>query len=362
MKKLGRFSPLVLAIVLSVSACTSSNTVAPGDLDTTEAGIATGAVLGAGLGALVGSTSGDAGAGLVVGSVAGAASGGMIGRAIEGQEKRLDIHDNKSGVNSARIVEDKRGRLGDKIWLPSGKFNPDNEFNKPSGQRGAAAEFYETQPNARIQPAKIHQIKTENRVASTETDLLGEEIPAFNQSSRGNTLPVALGNNNLPSKKTTETAIISSGEIETASMPTEVPVRTPSVNGSSSSGRARLITPKKTTPAPKKAIPRLPSTSSVAKKTIKSPVKISQGNVCSKGQSEYDRAQNSVSDSDKVFYLRRTILSCPKSANIRVELGKVYGRLGLKEDARKELNAALELDPGNEAAQDELSIMMLDAE
>jgi len=98
-------------------------------------------------------------------------------------------------------------------------------------------------------------------------------------------------------------------------------------------------------------------------KAVNAPAQAAQGGLsCEKGKKEVERAKNSPSDSDKVFYLRRAILACPEEANLRVELGKVYGRLGLKDDARKEYTAALEADPANDSAQDELSIMMLEGQ
>jgi hypothetical protein len=98
----------------------------------------------------------------------------------------------------------------------------------------------------------------------------------------------------------------------------------------------------------------------IQEKNAKLSNKPSVGAKCAKGESEIKRAMNSGSDSDKVFYLRRAILMCPEESSLRVELGKVYGRLGLKDDARREFTSAIDTDPANETAQEELSIMMLD--
>ena len=88
---------------------------------------------------------------------------------------------------------------------------------------------------------------------------------------------------------------------------------------------------------------------------------VTHTSVCDAGSKDYDRASNASSDSDKVFYLRRVILACPKEAGPKLQLGKVYSKLGLKDEAKKEFNSVLEVDPANESAQDEMSIMMLDS-
>jgi uncharacterized protein YcfJ len=89
------------------------------------------------------------------------------------------------------------------------------------------------------------------------------------------------------------------------------------------------------------------------------PVKDDGG--CAQADSEATRGREATSDADKLFYFRRAIRLCPTAANYYVEVGKVYVTIGRTEDAQHEFNKALELDPENEAAQNELSMIMLGA-
>ena len=57
--------------------------------ETTQVGAATGGVLGAGIGALVGSTTGDAGGGLVIGGAIGAGTGAAVGNTIQAQQEAV---------------------------------------------------------------------------------------------------------------------------------------------------------------------------------------------------------------------------------------------------------------------------------
>jgi len=76
----------VAFLCLGMLACTD-----PGEK--TAVGAATGGVLGAGLGAIVGNQTGDPGQGLVIGALAGAGTGAMVGNALEAQEKTMHTQD-----------------------------------------------------------------------------------------------------------------------------------------------------------------------------------------------------------------------------------------------------------------------------
>ncbi|RIL08357.1 MAG: hypothetical protein DCC75_09140 [Proteobacteria bacterium] len=77
---------VVASFCLGLIACTD-----PGEK--TAVGAATGGVLGAGLGAIVGNQTGDPGQGLVIGALAGAGTGAMVGNALEAQEKTMQTQD-----------------------------------------------------------------------------------------------------------------------------------------------------------------------------------------------------------------------------------------------------------------------------
>ena len=103
----------------------------------------------------------------------------------------------------------------------------------------------------------------------------------------------------------------------------------------------------------------------VSEKTVvKKPVQLakqtlSQG--CGDADREAKRGHEATSDADRLFYFRRAIRLCPEKASYFVEVGKVYVNIGRTEDAQHEFNKALELDPENDEAQEQLSVIMMGA-
>ena len=375
-------SSLLFCLLLSLSACLSSNKEAGSgvpELDTTEAGLTAGAVIGAGVGALVGSTAGEAGTGVVLGGIAGATSGGLIGRAIETQERRIDQHDSKGGINTNQEVESTRGRLVDKIWS-----NPElnTEYNRPSGSKGVASRYVSPIGEEDIVPARNLNNNTEKLVQLRQDRTYIDKIDTSVKPARSNLPPAAKIEPRIELQKPKP-------ELPSFS---SVPTRKPSLDSSStdqvsrysnlsantknatkdlaSNARAKLneTTDKAQTNLPKAEVITAPKnpvkkieTSQSAKVVQAIQKKTEAISSCEAGSEDYQRVKNASSDSDKVFYLRRVILSCPKDTSARIQLGKIYSKLGLKDEARKEFNAVLDVDPTNESVQDEMSIMMLDS-
>ncbi len=83
---------------------------------------------------------------------------------------------------------------------------------------------------------------------------------------------------------------------------------------------------------------------------------------CIEGETEAERARNATSEADKMFYYRRALRLCPKEPVYHIEMGRVYSEIGKSNDARFSFTKALELDPENEIAQDELSLLMLESD
>jgi Flp pilus assembly protein TadD len=67
------------------------------------------------------------------------------------------------------------------------------------------------------------------------------------------------------------------------------------------------------------------------------------------------RAKNAVSDADRLFYYRRAVRLCSTEPGYHVEIGKLYINLGRIEDAKFEFKQAIDLDPSNQMARDQLS-------
>ncbi len=378
------------------------------EMETTETGIATGVVLGAGIGAIVGSTAGQAGAGAVVGGVAGGATGGVIGKALEVQEKRIEAHDQKLGMDTRPTGG---ASMRSRLWAPADETEYSN--NRPSGDRGVAARHVSSVDSraGNVSNVSLQNVSPQKRYPSQVTQIQRDTSDLY--ASRKDQSPQREVSRVLTEEPiNTKTSANSLGaasapRIELEKPRAELPpaqglppMRRPSFeNARESAGenaqRSSLASPPQgtekriaLTPPPSSRVPskQAPSRQEVEKKNkeeVKAKVALQKTaapqtvtpvtpakktattsavkSTCEKGKSEVARARSAASDSDKVFYFRRAILACPEDSSLRVELGKIYARLGLKEDARKEFTKALDFDPSNESAQDELSIMMLDS-
>jgi hypothetical protein len=354
------------------------------EMDTTETGIATGVVIGAGIGALVGSTAGQPGTGAILGGVAGGATGGVIGHALETQERRINTHDQKLGVDTTPTGG---ASIRSRLWAQSDEL--DFESNRPSGTKGVAAQYVApvTKTHSSIEESPIEfkrvpvdpgtlgssspPVRQIHQVARSKERPMQDNAPVF--VSKNESLPTA---RTVSPGRETPRIELQKPRPELPEVQQVPPVRRPTLSSNAEqkksndismaggAGRAVEKAPQTVASKPQsRAMIEAPVTAAVSREdTIGSPARKPQEvSTCSKGKNEIQRARNAASDSDKVFYLRRAILACPQDSSLRVELGKVYSRLGLKDDARKEFNAALDHDPSNESAQDELSIMMLES-
>ena len=98
-------SRLVSMVIFCVSlvACTE-----PGQM--TGIGAATGGVVGAGLGAIVGNQTGNAGSGLAIGAVAGAGAGAAVGNVLEAQDQAIRQQD-EAIERQEQVIRAQRGEL-----------------------------------------------------------------------------------------------------------------------------------------------------------------------------------------------------------------------------------------------------------
>jgi len=92
-------------IFLLIAGCT-----APGE--TTGVGATAGGVIGAGLGAIVGSQTGNAGSGLVIGAAAGTATGAMVGNALQAQNEAIQTQD-EAIERQERTIRTQRSELNE---------------------------------------------------------------------------------------------------------------------------------------------------------------------------------------------------------------------------------------------------------
>jgi len=78
---------------------------------------------------------------------------------------------------------------------------------------------------------------------------------------------------------------------------------------------------------------------------------------CVEAENEAQRAREATSDADRLFYYRRALRLCGESSNYHLETGKAYASIGRVEDAAFEFRQAIDLDPNNQAAVQQLSII-----
>ena len=78
---------------------------------------------------------------------------------------------------------------------------------------------------------------------------------------------------------------------------------------------------------------------------------------CIQAEKEAARASNATSDADRLFYLGRASRLCPTSDTYQVELGKVFAKIGKVQEAKVAFKKAADMNPQNDAARDELSIL-----
>ncbi len=110
---------LVLFLCMALQGCTE-----PGE--TTTMGAATGGVLGAGLGVIVGNQTGDPGSGLVVGALAGSGTGAALANSIEAQDQAIHTQDQAIERQERQIqaqrseIDQLRRNTGDTISFRGG--------------------------------------------------------------------------------------------------------------------------------------------------------------------------------------------------------------------------------------------------
>lgn len=339
-------------------------------ISTVGATAAVGAALGGTAGLIIGSSTGNAGEGVILGSLTGAAVGGLIGNELEGIEE-IDAEQDDVLRRHEEILKKQQREIED--------------LKRMGGSdQMAAAEFPGNTSSLRA-PAPV--LAGKSNISST--DLLGASSSTAGKGSAGlppamrgrlkDEAPKAVGEDTervylqLPSHPLPGN---SAGE-QTASISQPAPkvVRQPA---------PKLITPPKAskpaeraaTPAPEKereiaSVPAKKPARAVAATSLAIPAKKEPmqtaalaptkneptSNKCMLAESEAERARNAASDADKLFYYRRAIQLCPSAAVYHIEIGRVYIDIGRQEDAEFEFRRALDLDPDNRQAQDQLTLL-----
>lgn len=387
---------LVAALFLSgaLSSCSwirqATGEEEPLGLSPTGLGAATGAVVGSGIGAIIGSQSGSTGIGVAIGGLSGAALGGALGQQ-EGRElaskeernTRSERQDELLKANQNRINEYKRGsdlaseRRG-ALAIPSSSTRSvvkNSVINTPIGYRGNPRAVrlddgdFDTRPESvapksiaskntvisrnedvsppklKIIPARSALTPTENKTSSkvvsktSQVDLI-PDVPAV-EVSEPKIAPAVVTGKKLPEAKSLEPAV----KIADDSMKSEISKATTARNGIV----GVPVQPDKVVVDP--GTEEIKTTVITGSKVVKA----TSDDDCSRADQEYQRATTSISDADKLFYLRRALRLCSAKPNLHLATGRVYSKLGRVEDAEYEFRQVLDLEPSNSEATKELA-------
>lgn len=287
--------------------------------DKTTIGAATGGVLGAGLGAIVGNQTGDPGTGLVVGALAGAGTGAAIGNSLDNQDQALDQQDQaikrQETALSAheREIQSMRGTRGD--------------YPRTATTGSSTAGSYSAS-SPRSYPA--YPTRVDSVARNNAADLSARDAS-----------PPPLHESNLV------------GSNEGASVAPALPA----AKYAQDDWRARPRpndSPADIQPAPKTGFETSNSnigdtTTSTA--SARDAGALGQGDDCTEAQREASKGDAAADGADKLFHFRRALRLCPSDPRLHNSLGKTYVKLNRKADAEFEFNEALNLNPGFDEAR-----------
>ena len=300
-------SLMILAGMLALCSCSTE----PGE--TTTMGAATGGVLGAGLGAIVGSQSGDAGTGLAVGAVAGAGAGAMVGNVLEAQEQSIHTQD-LAIEKQEQTIRTQQGELNDLRRVGQDRVVFKGQSARPYGaqQAGGAAS-----------------------ALSRTSDPVQNTSRTYSSGLREATLTP-------PDKGWSTSAPAGSGSSTALS---DRPAAAPEQESS----RARLGSENPGSAALWDSAPQTTGALSAAPR-INTPE-------CIKAESEVRSVGQALEPADRLFHYRRALRMCPTNPAFHNGLGEVYVSLGRKTDAEFEFKEALKLDPAFDSAVKNLNAL-----
>ena len=343
----------------------------------TGVGASAGAVLGAGLGTIVGSSTGNAGEGFVVGSLAGAAAGGAIGNQFEVHEQQL-ISTEEELTRQREMIQNQQRDINEL------KRQLDDQFarnNRPSlADRSYRFDRYSGNPQAKPladfdSPRGVQdEMPSRSLQARPELRAPVRQLPPVRQSRSGDDFSQILKpRDTVPSdiapmakagtvKKPVQVVRQAEPELfeeepESEVKPIEIDVEPLDDIEAEAERIAAEIGRSKSVPAGA-AISLGDEASDTLAAADESRGRLSVDNPqCTQAQQEAMKARNAVSDADKLFYYRRALRLCPERASYHLEIGRVYSSIGRLEDAKFEFRRALDLDPNNDEATKELSLL-----
>ena len=298
----------VVLLLLGGAGCMQTE---PGEK--TAVAAATGGVIGAGLGAIIGNQTGSTAGGMAIGGVAGAGAGAMIGNSLEAREKTLlaqdeDINRREQAIQAQRReLEELRRQNGDGTTVgmsagPRGQVSrTDAALVDPDHERLARA-------YARAHPLREGEVKAGKKQAAAESV--------------------------KPSARKSIPVIEMPAEADAADAPTAKPQEAQA-----------FATDARQEDAGKGAYDW--SQSAFSEKSQESALGSSE---CETAREEIEKGESVRETADKLFHYRRALRLCPNNAEYHVKLAEVYQSLDRPTDAAYEFKEALNLDPENNGA------------
>ena len=346
------------AVALGIFGCTQ-----PGE--TTGVASATGGAIGAGLGAIIGSQTGDPGSGLVLGAAAGAGTGALIGNALEAHQKNLRNQDeaierHAQTIKAQRAELEELRRLDREMHGARGSLRRGASAQQAKGSARSSLTRQHIAKNSGKKPTQSKQAKIVNRSATaryaghrTVTQQAADKYrvrvaaPVIERTTAERTkvdtfvpAPVDAG---------TETKLVARDLLEEkavgwdrvtmeAGKAAESAVVAEDNTGQQNIGDLAVR-------EPVQQAAKLGATGEIA---------MSKSENCQRADSEITRANQATEGADKLFHLRRALRLCPEDADLHIGLGRVYRKLGRADDAAFEFGEALKLAPGHMTAIAEL--------
>jgi hypothetical protein len=328
-----------------LSGCTE-----PGE--TTKVGAATGGVMGAGLGAIIGSQTGDPGAGLVLGAVAGSGTGALVGNSIEAQQKAIRSQD-EALERQQRIIQSQKREI-EELRRNSDSSRFDTAYEAPAAETAEQQRIREAYARARTLREGQNLSGVEETISASRTERLQETRRVV--SERIAPPPqVARVAPRMAAAPRDEVRVARSGIKErdlTATkeeQPTEVAL--PAVQETEQMEEPNAAALAKENPRQERGAYDWSKTTEVAAPDE------GAANECADADAEVKNAESARETADKLFHFRRALRLCPNNADYHTRLGEVYQSLNRPTDAVYEYKEALNIDPSNSRAKDNLAAL-----
>ncbi len=339
---------LICVFTLLASSCTQNYTM-------TEQSTAAGGAIGAGLGAIIGSQTGDAGAGLVIGALAGSGTGALIGNAIEknNNQQQMASHDARISNNTRQIdsqkyeIQELRQRREDNSYRHNNSNYRENdgitlkhlyENSYHNRVNGTPDSYSHNTENTYVDTT--NQRYTYNNHGNTNTRTNGESWLSKHNiwKNNGNRVTTTYSEPTYTESTVTESTYVEPTYVEPSNTFTESRIIIPDTHQETTiiDNTQAYVAPTKTT----------------SSYTFNS-----DSSDCQSAEKEIANANASSDVADKLYHQRRALRLCPENPSYHNGLGEIYLSLNRDEDAMFEFEEALKIDPNYSSASRNLAIL-----